>query len=128
MRFYVHDSEGRILRTGYCPVDSIPLQAATDETAVEGVADIDTQYVDTRTGEVKEKPNLPVEVDKTTMAADGIDTVTLANLPESVVLMEYSHYNIDDGLFEFTVDLPGEYLIKILATNYMPYELLVTAT
>jgi len=128
-RYLICSPEGEIRRSTTCPESQVAIQMAADEYVVEGEANDVTQYVDTVTWEVKDKPPLPAVLSKTTLAADGVDSITVSGLPVPCqVVLDKVQYEVPDGEFEFTVDLPGEYTLSIQVVNYLPFDTTVTAT
>lgn len=80
--FVVANAVGQILRTGSAPAQMVDMQAAEGEYAFAGNADQLSQYITDPTGaaSVAERPASPITVDKTSVAADATDTVTLSNV------------------------------------------------
>jgi hypothetical protein len=75
-------------------------------------------------------PAVPATIDKTTMAANGIEIATVSNLPNpSDVCVGLSEaYRVTDGVFEFSVDTPGSYKIKCWSPYYLEKEFTVNAS
>lgn len=79
-RFFVHDAEGNILRTGSCSEGDLAMQAGEGETVVEGVADDATQkFVD---GAFVAKPE-PSDAEKMELTAVRIRIMREELLSES---------------------------------------------
>jgi len=113
------DDTGEILRTGVCPENMIAAQAESNETAIEGKANDELQYIDTNN--VTDKLDSTAVINKTNMLADGIDTTVISNIPIGTMLnIENNEYLITDGVFEFTVDLPGNYTVTLTIIPYLP--------
>lgn len=128
--FFVHDSVGRILRTGVAPSDMVAMQARGGETAVVGSASDFTQYVDN--GVVTDKLPLGAALDKTSVTGDGVDYITLSSLPVPTTVSVYgpAHDSIDvlDGTLELTFPLPGVYIITCYSLHRLSQEFTVNAS
>jgi hypothetical protein len=108
--FVVHDTTGKILRHGICPVDSLALQGAGDTVLVidhaDATNDLDsTYYVD---GE-QLVARAPLECDDSyQIAADAVATVSFP-LPAGTKI-DFRGESFDgDATFEFLTDTPGDY-------------------
>ena len=79
-RFFVHDTEGNILRTGNCSDDDFRLQAGEGETVLEGEADDATQkFLD---GTLAVKPELS-DAEKTEAAMAELQRIRQSLLGDS---------------------------------------------
>lgn len=103
---------------------------------VEGGFRDDLYYFDFSAGAPKLKPEMGVSANKTTVQADGVDSVVISGLPtqdpngqpiEVRVGIGSDVYAVTDGVFEFTVDAPGTYRVMCRARNYLDYDLTVEA-
>jgi len=130
MKYIVYkESTGEILRTGSCPDDMLSIQAGAGEIAIEGIAKDATQYINTETQAIIDKFPIPCSINKTTMAADGVDTVIISSLPNPslIHIKDEGRWEITDGEFQFTVDTPGVYRITISSPIYLNVEYSVNA-
>ena len=124
-------STGEIKFTGVCSDPSLqqgdwsPLNAT-----IEGSANGRTQYVDIDDNNiVKDKVPMPLAVSKTTLTADGIDMVTISNIPIGTLYVNDSvEFIIDDGILEFTTDIPRNYSLNFSGAKYLPEEVILVAT
>ena len=118
---------GKILRTGSCPSNMVALQASeTDKHVIEGIADDVTQYIVDYI--VCDRPAFPGVLSSSSIIADGVDGVTISSLPNpTLVMINGSNYEVTDGIFEFTLDIPGKYKILCQAFPYQDKEFEVTA-
>lgn len=57
--FIIHNAQGKIIRTGSCPVTLFELQAQPGEFCIEGVADNNKQFISIDEGELKNYPPKP---------------------------------------------------------------------
>lgn len=125
--FIVFDVNGKILRVGYAPSDMINIQANENEFVIRGYADAATQFI--VSGFVADKIQMPVSVDKTDINADGIDTITVSDIPENCA---YSINGMEgivtDGQMSLTFDDPGEYNLKLSLFPYLDYSVMINAT
>lgn len=105
--------------------------APDDWSAVEGVFDDQTAYVD-----VNEVP--PVQrwksphtyaVTKTTIFANASDTARIVGVPAHarVIWPDGSQEEVHDGFIDFATDLPGVHRITIDAVQYLPAVIEITA-
>jgi hypothetical protein len=96
--------------------------ARPDLIAIEATATGAGNYVDVTTDPVtvRSKTSMGFTVDKTTMTADGVDTVTISGLPAGVTVTvnHLSEVVVIDGSFEFTTDTAGAYHLEIYALEY----------
>lgn len=128
-QYIVFDSKGEILRTGFCQALAVLLQARAGEMVIEGLADDLTEFVDVYNYyQVAKKLALPVECSKFSLIADGVDEVQVTNIPNpGVVTVDGARFEVTDGAFEFSVDLPGEYEVVVEAFPYLPAKFEVIA-
>ena len=128
MNYILYDKiTGEILQTGVCtPADfSSQLQVA-GRALLEGIANDMTQYI--VTGTVADKVENPATIDKTEISADGIDVATILDLPDfTTIWFDGTEYVVTDGIFEFTIDTPGEYVIRCESFPYLDKEFTVYA-
>ena len=133
--FTIYDADGRILRSGTAPATMLDIQAQVGEFILKEIpADDSLQYIpDTNTPVVTEKPISVVTIDKTTLTADGVDFITVSNLPvdsrisvESTVNEVYLDEPLDSPTDYLTVDAPGDYNITIYAFPYLPFTATIT--
>jgi hypothetical protein len=107
----------------------LALQMGGAEFVLEGQANDATQYIDMTTHTVSDKPQIVPVPSKITLVADGIDSIIITGLPvPCTVIFDGTRYDVPDGVFEFTVNLPGDYSIKVEALNMLSYETAVIAS
>ncbi|MBB3010624.1 hypothetical protein [Cupriavidus alkaliphilus] len=108
VNFFVHDSQGRILRHGICVDTDVPLQAADGEVAVEGPCNILTDYV--KDGEVTPRPASPV----------ALAGQTLTNVPvPAVVVIDGTRYDCTEDHVELDLPYQKTYAITVEAFPYL---------
>jgi len=87
-------------------------------------------YASIDTFNVVSTPDNPAIIDKTYITANDIDTATISELlnPSYISIATIGSYEVTDGIFEFSVDTPGAYIIKCLSPNYREKEFTVNAS
>lgn len=121
---------GQIMRTGFCRQEDVPLQAFREDWgAMEGEGDESSHYVDTASQEFKLKTPAEYTLSSSTILSDGQDSVTISGLHETSLVSwpDGVVTPVSDGLIEFSVDLPGSYVIKIEAVPYLAQEITIEA-
>jgi len=130
------NKSGKITKRMTCDKKLISLQLSNDEFYIQGDYDDSLYYISLDDLSVKNKPDLPVTIDKSEIQADGLDIVTINNLPISepngntvstFIEVAGQVHEITDGIFEFTTDLLGTYIFICKATNYLNKEFIVEA-
>lgn len=84
-------------------------------------------------GELKDRPPLPVAIDRTTITSDGQDEARLTGLPVPCdVTIEgpdgRSTVTVDDGELALTADVPATYAVAIDHWPHLPWRAEVIAT
>lgn len=131
MNYIVFNSIGEILRTGMCADTDLELQAHENEFVIEGTANDSIHRINLGTLEVENKTELLTSINKTSILADGIDSVIISNIPENTrvdIAGEVPGWVVDDGTFEMTVDTAGTYKIKAIHPLYLPKEYIINAS
>ncbi len=81
-----------------------------------------------KNGIILDKTDNPVALDKATVTADGVDYITLSNLPDPCdVKLADTTYNITGGTGEFTFDLEGIYSLSIVHPEHNPWGVTINA-
>lgn len=72
----------------------------------------------------------PLVVNKTNIVADGVDTITISNLPgrSAISISDIGIYDVEDGEFIFSVDSPGTYTLTVTTPPYNPKEFTINAS
>lgn len=95
-----------------------------------GRAELDKDYVDIATvpPELKKKPQMPITQDKNFLTADGEDSIVFSGIPEGATMqVHYDFAVIDDGMAEWSTDVPGEYKVIFSRFPYLDWESRVEA-
>jgi len=87
-------------------------------------------YASIDTFNVVSTPDNPAIIDKTDITANDIDTATISELlnPSYISIATIGSYEVTDGIFEFSVDTPGAYIIKCWSQYYREKEFTVNAS
>lgn len=108
--------------------------------ALEAEGTPETHYVATLGDRVlsAERPELIVATvdDKTTLVADGVDSITLTGLPDPCDIIiddpdptvETTVTEVTGGGFVFVADDPGVYTVEVRRWPFLPFKIEFTAT
>lgn len=120
-------SDGLISRMVDVPDYDLPHQfnSAIEET-LPGRYNGNTHYV--LNGAPTERPTITATLDKNSIVSGG-EIAILSGLPiPCTVTVADRQYTVNDGSFEFTLPLPGEYTITVEGFPYLSKTYEVTAT
>ena len=101
---------------------------------LNGLYDMDTQFLDIPSLSVVNKTTPSIIVDKTNITANGVDKATISGIPVGTIVKEpYANRNnrwmvIDDGLLEFTTNIPSYYKLVFINGYYLKMEVTIVAT
>ncbi len=120
----------------------IDRQCCVDQDYIEGDYDDTKQYYDLEKKIIRNKSEVPIEIDKKQIQADGIDSLKIefpktepngtsikanVSINKKQAYKKIQTYEITDSLFEFSTDTPGTYQITCESMNYLPRVIEVTA-
>ena len=131
--FSAYTADGAIVRVCSYPEGLADIQTPEPEEAgiVFEQTDPETQYVDTATGTVVERPTPEYVLDKDTVIADGVDQAQVTGLPIPAYVYVNGpvadQFQVDDGSLALTFDEPGVYTVVIAAFPYQDYEVEIIA-
>lgn len=136
MNFIVYETvTGAIVRSGQCQDDMLDIQSRSGETAIEGEADDETQYVDD--GVISSRPEITATWNKIEITADGSDIATLgASLPNSTIVLVSVPDGaitpdaeiVTTGTFQFATPIAGTYTVAVTPPfPYQPHTQIITA-
>jgi hypothetical protein len=94
-----------------------------------GTADYHINYIDLTSSPpaVALRPVMQIAQDKTTITADGADTMTLSGLPALCrVTVGPETYDVPDGVLEWSALMPATYSIKVELFPYLDWASEVT--
>jgi len=88
-----------------------------------------TQYVNPATDVLEARPAMAATIDKTTVAAGGVDYATVTNVPSGAeVLIAGQNEGVSDGTdVELTFDISGQYVVKISLFPYLDWKVTINA-
>jgi len=122
----VFDAKGMLVNSFHVEGDLIDLMISMMEDGqvykeTEEDVDMKTQYLDVDIDMVVNRPQISAEPDKLVFNADGVDSVIISGLPNPCTIkVGGDEYFVDDGEFEFTVDVVGNYNIECTAFPNIP--------
>jgi hypothetical protein len=127
MKAIIYNTSGRILRSITAPREIMPLQCAMGESFLFGDA-VDTDHYVSQ-GEILPRPVMPIQCDKTTVRADGVDSITLTGIPigADITLGDQQTTALDPQII-ITCDIQGKYELLIRLWPYLDYSGVVDAT
>ena len=109
-----------------------------DYSYVDAKADPAKDYVAILRGEpvVVPRQNMRIRIrdGKTTLVANGVDTVELTGLPNPCTIVEdpgepeETSYEVTGGGFVFSADTPGKYQFRVDRFPFLPFSVEFTAT
>ncbi len=113
-------------------VDDYAAVLGDSDGAIHYVAVLDDKAV------VAGRPELiaTTENDKTTLQADGVDSIVLTGLPDPCDIIvdapdpgvETQTFTVEGGGFVFSVDDPGVYTVEVRRWPFLPFKIEFTAT
>jgi hypothetical protein len=116
---------GRITNA-FTVAQAVPSVPGLVEVSEAQLAEVESGYI--VDGTVTPRPTNPTTPSGLSVVADGTDLFTLSGLPNpSTVLVDGTPYEVTDGVFEVSFDLPGSYRVQVEAFPYLPVEYEVTA-
>lgn len=129
-------STGRIVMTGFCPSSALSYQAETGYGIIVDTAGVSSDDSHIVSGAVLAKNPQSVTVSKTSMTADGSDSVVFGSItnPSSCVIevpvdaVGIAPFTITDGTLTFKTFVPGVYTITIDYFPYLPFVQTITAS
>lgn len=119
---------GHINRGFSGPTNFIANQLEEGEDYIEGLYSYN-KYFDVLTEELKYKQELPINVNKMLILADGTDEWVVSGLPEGtkVTWPDDEITEVNDGEIIFTVDVLGIYNFTIESFPYLKKEIFIEA-
>jgi hypothetical protein len=115
-----------ITTLGSCPDIDISYQNTVGETIVIGHYPPDKYYID---GSLpRAKTGYLFSISKFTIAADGIDTSIISNIPiNTVVTIGNSSFTVNDGIFEVTSSEVATIVLTFTNTQYLTSTVTINA-
>jgi hypothetical protein len=122
----IHDEKGEILRTISCPQSMISIQEIPEGGGyIEGARDGRFYYA--VGGEPVLRPPMNPAFDKAQIAADGVEVITLSNLPDpcQITYTGPTFRQLGEstgGEAQFNTDATGTHTVRISAFPYLNWE------
>lgn len=127
-----HIATGKILRLVDAPPGMLAIQAQNEtEAFLIGEANDRLQYV--YQGEILDRPIMSIDLDKSTLLADGEDVVTISGVPGGAMLtaINQSAKETLSGLISqsdtFATAITGKIALRIEKWPYLPWEATIDA-
>jgi|GEM_PF-1510007 len=126
----IYSATGEILRLVSAPIEMLVMQKQVGEFILFGTANGLTDYIDQ--GAITPRSTQPTTIDKLTLTADGIDTVTLSNAPSGTftatnTTTRETVSGAINGTDSFLTTIQGTYKIKIESWPYLDFEVTINA-
>lgn len=141
--FTVFDSTGKIVRNGNAmSTATAAAQAGPGETVKFEGTDPETEAIDPGTGNVLNRVPMSANgvltsYDKTIITANGVDAVTISNIPAGAIYEVYLPANmgliqppddvVNDGVLIITTTVKGLYQVKLRFQNYLDFGVTINA-
>jgi hypothetical protein len=97
---------------------------------IGGAGDYETEFVDlTGAPVIASKVSVPFSQDKESITADAVDECSVTGLPDPCEVT-WPDGEVDDvtgGEIDFSVDLPGDYVIKLKTPIHLETEVYIAA-
>jgi hypothetical protein len=120
------DNQGNI-------VHSMSFPSGRDTSKIPGIvvpfkASIDDHYWDMDEEKVKGKQRMSIEVSPLPFEADGVDVAEISGIPKfTEVYVGDRRFVVDDGVFEFTTEIPGTHRVILRHPKYFRKEVVLDA-
>lgn len=117
-RYAAYDDDGKILHEILCGEDEAKLQ----ELPTLFMSDeITADHFFVKDGKFIAKQQLSLSINKSIIAADGVDTIIINNIPvnTTVTWWDSQQDTITDGTLEITSDMAGDYKIILDHPHYL---------
>lgn len=83
-----------------------------------------TQYV--QNGVLVDRPEFSIDISKTEILAYEREATVLSSIPiGTIIAIEGVEYEVDDGVFELTVEIPATYTLTIINFPYITQEVTI---
>jgi len=127
MKCIYYSQQGCIIGTGEFANSTDALDSTPDGCFfLVGAASSSCEYISDNT--ITPRPIITASISSTILSANAIDSIEISTLPiPCTITIDSETYEVTDGVFEFTVDTPGTYIIKAECFPYQPKEWEVTA-
>lgn len=129
--FVIYNAGGAILRLGFCQECGLEAQIhSSGEYVVSNIANIHADYIDQ--GETTPRPTQLSTLNKLTLTADGLDTITISNTPTGTftavnLATRETISGAISGIDTFATTIAGTYTITIVAFPYLDFDITIEA-
>lgn len=129
----IYNAEGRILRSVSAPPDMLQMQIFENELGLEApYADSEVSYILNET--VTDRPTQPIVIDKTTLTADGVDTLTITGAVTNSTITVLGKFTKNRAFSEtcsdpetFSTEIPDTYVLTISCFPYLDFTATIEA-
>lgn len=132
LNFIVYQMSGKILRAGTCQDILLTKQVSNPgESSIEGSCSLDFDYI--LAGQVVSRPMQAILLDKTTLTANGIDSIAITGAPIGANFTAMNQATketitgIIDGTDSFSTTIEGTYDITISLFPYLDFKAVINA-
>lgn len=131
----VHNpTTGQIMRTAWVTESEAALQAKPGEAVL--VLDAGDQILELTSwvdgGALASRPAMPVSIDRSEIAADGVDEATVTGVPPGATVemagKPGAPVAVDDGEVVFSTPVAGEHRLIVRAFPFLDWSVMVTAS
>ena len=119
---------GKLTDLVVCLPSELHNYQTSDKNVLEASAVLELQYIpDVNNPVITDRPTNPTTIDKTTVTANGIDAITLSNIPtNSTIEIKGAGLNVNQVAANptetITFSVIGTYTIKVTLFPYLDFE------
>lgn len=129
--FLKYSAEGKILMTGFVDDEHIPAGALVSDVKFDNITMLQKNHY-VKDGQLVDRPTTPATLNKVTLAADGVDVVTMSDVPDGSfaatnIVTKEAVTGAISGIDTFSTTIPGTYEIKIESWPYLDFEATIEA-
>jgi hypothetical protein len=120
----IYNTEGLIVRSFSGPANTLTKQAWEDEAVLIGEGNGRYQYV--HQGEILDRPIMPIAMDKVSLVADGVDSITVTGVPVgALVTFGDLQATAEDSTITLMTDFRENTEFSIELFPYQPFRMTV---
>lgn len=135
VKFISFDANGKILKSGLCKISDVALQGTN---TIQGAGNDAENYIENplTTPTIAIKPANPTTANKTTITADGVDSVIFSSIPVGTIVTFETpagadlipDTQVDDGTLVLTCTFVGDYILTFEFFPYLTYTETIVAS